>query len=147
MKEILKEIIIEKEEKIIEIAVNNKNTLLQMLYYLYTEELPNSKTSILNISPLSSWKEAFELYQLADQYDLSNLGLLCIQEIVKYLDSENVLQILFSFQKYKDKSGYNLIKDAGSKILFTNMDEVLFLSSNLISFREEDFTTNKKRKE
>ena len=132
----------EKEEKTIEIAVTNRNTLLQMLYYLYTEELPEPSNS-MNIN---TWKEAFELYQLANQYDLSNLCLVCVHKIVEYLDSKNVLQILFYFQKYKNEHGYNLIKDAGSKILFTNMEEVLFLSSDLISFKE-DFVINKKRKE
>lgn len=85
----------EKRENHVEIEDIEANIFQEFLRYIYTNTINNLNTY------------AEKLYKAADKYDLSNLKLICIDELSKSLNVENAIDIL----SFADENNETILKE------------------------------------
>ena len=73
---------LEKAEGFVDIVDTDENVFKEMLTYIYTEEIPNLKHSVLDLLPV------------ADKYQLDHLKAACATYLLKNLTMENILNVL-----------------------------------------------------
>ncbi|KAL7298670.1 hypothetical protein TKK_0008434 [Trichogramma kaykai] len=98
---------LENKENSVEITDTTKNTVIEMLRYIYTAEVIINKVDT-----------TIELLEIADKYQIDNLKIKCEKILCFDLSSDNAIKILIAAHKYKTK----YLEDETIKFLITNTE-------------------------
>ncbi|XP_014227676.1 speckle-type POZ protein A-like [Trichogramma pretiosum] len=117
---------LENTENSVNITDTTKNTVIEMLRYIYTAEVIINKVDI-----------TIELLEVADKYQIDNLKIKCEKILGSKLSSKNAIKILIAAHKYKTK----YLEDETIKFITTNT-ELLSNSEKMKKMHDPDLWVN-----
>ncbi|XP_023318659.1 speckle-type POZ protein B-like [Trichogramma pretiosum] len=117
---------LENKENSVKITDTTKNTVIEMLRYIYTARVIINEVDII-----------IELLEVAEKYQIDNLKIKCEKILCSDLSSENAIKILIAAHKYKAK----YLEDETIKFITTNT-ELLSNSEKMKEIGDFDIMIN-----